>query len=126
MTKLIFLTVDGRARIENTKIGTRLIEMPDGYHPLTNDSVWQDAERMRPPAIVLIQGVLGGYGSNMTREDVLTTLYEIELAERAFRPASVSKMWMRALARMIEFMMKWGIWILVGLVVLIYYASGAT
>ena len=26
MTKLIFLTVDGRARVENTRIGTRLIE----------------------------------------------------------------------------------------------------
>ena len=97
MTKLIFLTVDGRARVENTKIGTRLIEEADGYHPLTNDSVWQDAERLRPPAIVLIQGVLGGYGSNMTREDVLTTLYEIELAERAFRSPSVSKMWQRNL-----------------------------
>jgi len=98
MTKLIFLTVDGRARVENTRIGTRLIEEADGYHPLTNDSVWQDAERLRPPAIVLIQGVLGGYGSNMTREDVLTTLYEIELAERAFKPPSVSKIWQRNLA----------------------------
>jgi hypothetical protein len=98
MTKLIFLTVDGRATVENTRLGTRLVEMKDGYHPLTNDSVWQDAERLRPPAVVMVSGVLGPYGSEMTKEDIQAVLYDIELAERAFKKPSVSKIWQRQLA----------------------------
>jgi hypothetical protein len=107
--KLIYLTVDGRARIENTKVSTRLIEETDGYHPVTNDSVWQDSRRIREPILFLTQGVLGPYGASMTEEDTLNVLFEIEAAERAFKPQSVSKMWQRWLANGFDWLMKYGI-----------------
>lgn len=107
--KLIYLTNEGKARIENAKIGTRLVEMPDGYHPVTNDGVWQDSKRRSDAVMVLMQGVLGPYGSSMTEEDTLNVLLEIELAERAFKPQSVSKMWQRSLAAMFDWFMKYGI-----------------
>ena len=99
--KLFYLTNEGSVRVENAKIGTRLVEMPDGYHPVTNDGIWQDAKRRAAPVMVLMQGVLGPYGSSMTEEDTLNVLLEIELAERAFKPQSVSKMWQRQLAAII-------------------------
>lgn len=111
--KLIYLTIDGKAKIENAKLSTRMVEMQDGYHPVTNDSVWQDAKRRWEPALVVIQGVLGPYGASMTKEDTLNVLYEIDVAERAFKPQSVSKMWQRALANAVTWMMKYGIWALV-------------
>lgn len=104
--KLFYLTNEGSVRVENAKIGTRLLEMPDGYHPVTNDGIWQDAKRRAAPVMVLMQGVLGPYGSSMTEEDTLNVLLEIELAERAFKPQSVSKMWQRQLAAIITWLGK--------------------
>ena len=107
--KLIYLTVDGRAKVEKTNVSTRLIEMKDGYHPVTNDSVWQDSKRIRDAILFIIQGVLGPYGASMTEEDTLNVLFEIEAAERAFKPPSVSKMWQRMLAAAFDWLMKYGI-----------------
>ena len=110
--KLIYLTNDGKFRVETARVGTRLIEMPDGYHPITNDSVWQDAKRKSDGIMILIQGVLGPYGSGkgeMTEEDVLTTLREVEYAEKSFKPMSNSKMWQRSLASMFAWFYKYGI-----------------
>jgi len=107
--KLIYLTVDGRARIENAKIGTRLVEEPDGYHPVTNDSVWQDAKRLKDGVMIVVQGVLGPYGASMTEADTLQVLYEIDIVERAFKPQSVSKMWQRALANAWAWILKYGL-----------------
>jgi hypothetical protein len=107
--KLIYLTVDGRARIENAKIGTRLVEEPDGYHPVTNDSVWQDAKRLKDAVMIVVQGVLGPYGASMTEADTLQVLYEIDIVERAFKPQSVSKMWQRWFANAFAWFMKYGI-----------------
>jgi hypothetical protein len=107
--KLIYLTVDGRARIENAKIGTRLVEEPDGYHPVTNDSVWQDAKRLKDAVMIVVQGVLGPVGASMTEADTLQVLYEIDIVERAFKPQSVSKMWQRWLANAFAWFMKYGV-----------------
>jgi len=107
--KLIYLAVDGRATIENTKLRTRQMEMPDGYHPVTNDSVWQDAKRLRDSIMVIIQGVRGPYGATMEVEDVSSVLYEIDVIERAFKNQSVSRIWQRAFARFGEWLLKYGI-----------------
>jgi len=98
--KLVYLTVGGNATTESTKLRERFIEMPDGYHPVTNDSVWQDAKRRRDPMLFIIQGVRAPYGGTMAEKDVSLLLYEMELRERAFKPNSVSKMWWRALLRL--------------------------
>lgn len=118
--KLIYLTIEGQAKLENVRINQRMIEMPDGYHPVTNDSVWQDGRRLRAPILILVQGVLGPYGASMAEEDTLNVLYEIDVAEKAFKPQSVSKMWQRALGRAIAWVMKYGIITAVALFVMYY------
>jgi len=93
--KLIYLSVNGKMRLENWNGNKNTIEMPDGVHPLTNDSVWHDAKRRRPPVMILTQGAFPPYGASMAHTDVSNVLYSSEVAEKVFRPQSVSKMWHR-------------------------------
>ena len=107
--KLMYVTAEGLCKVENTRISARNIEMPDGPHPRTNDSVWQDSKRLRPPVMLIIEDVLPPYGASMAHEDVKTRIYEVKLASMAFKQPSVSKMWQRALARYFEYAMKYGV-----------------
>ncbi len=117
--RILYFTVDGRCMPEKTRTIPRLLEMPDGYHPVTNDSVWQDAKRMMEPLLIIIQGVRGPYGGTMENKDVSSVLYEIELAERAFKRPKISKMWMRSLERLINFIQTKGLYI--GVIIFILY-----
>lgn len=103
--KLIYLAVDGKARLENWSPNKNVVEMPDGLHPVTNDGVWQDARRRKPPLMLMTQGAFPAWGSSMAHHDVGNVLYSTELAERAFRPQSVSKMWVRALVQAVRWFM---------------------
>jgi len=96
--KLIFPTVAGVCRVENTKAIARNMEMPDGIHPMTNDSVWQHSKRTLPPVMIIFQDVLAPYGASMASEDIKTRIYEVKLASMVFKSPSVSKMWQRQLA----------------------------
>lgn len=107
--KLMHLNRDATVRLENARITQRMVEFPDGYHPMTNDSVWQDAMRKRPPVIVSIDGVLPFYGGSMTGEDILHELYNVELSERAMKRQSVSKMNWRFLGQIFDGLMKYGV-----------------
>ena len=114
---VFYLTVEGLAKKEKMHLNKRMVEMIDGNHPVTNDSVWQDARRRRPPVMVIIQGVRGPYGATMEIEDVSSVLYEIENDERAFRPPSVSKMWLRQLTAIGSWLMKSGLYVAIMLLV---------
>ena len=101
--RILYVSVDGSMRVEKTRNVPRLIEMPDGYHPVTNDSVWQHAKRLMEPLMIIVQGVRAPMGGTMETADVSSVLYEIELAERAFKKPRVSKMWMRLIEAISEF-----------------------
>jgi hypothetical protein len=107
--KILYLKVDGMCRVENWKVNARNLEMPDGPHPVTNDSIWQDSKRLGPAVMMVVQDVLGPYGASMASEDVKTRMYEVKLASMAFRPPSISKMWQRMLANAFDWLMKYGI-----------------
>jgi len=107
--KILYLKVDGLCKVENWKVNARNLEMPDGPHPVTNDSIWQDSKRTGPPIMIIFQDVLGPYGSSMASEDVKTRMYEVKLASMAFKQPSISKMWQRWLANAFEWFMKYGI-----------------
>ena len=107
--KILYLKVDGLCKVENWKVNARNLEMPDGPHPVTNDSIWQDSKRIGPAVMMVIQDVLGPYGSSMASEDVKTRMYEVKLASMAFKQPSISKMWQRWLANAFEWFMKYGI-----------------
>lgn len=121
---MLYFTVDGRCIAEKTKLNSGLIEMPDGYHPITNNSVWQDARRVKDALLIIIQGVRGPYGATMEDQDIARLLYDLELEERAFKKPRVSKMWWRALQRLGEMFLKYGLYVFImGMV--IYYAASA-
>ena len=100
-------------RVEKTKLNARYIEMPDGYHPITNDSVWQDDKRMRQPTLILVEGCLGPIGADMTEGDVSSMLKEVEIIKRSHKPQHISKMWMRALQRFFDFLVAKGFPVLI-------------
>ena len=107
--KILYLKVDGSCKTENWKVNARNLEMPDGPHPVTNDSIWQDSRRVGPAVMMVIQDVLGPYGSSMASEDVKTRMYEVKLASMAFKQPSISRMWQRWLANAFAWFMKYGI-----------------
>jgi len=116
--KLIYLTVDGRAKIETCHLGGEVMfETADGYHPVTNDSIWQDAKRIKDPIMVIVQGVRGPYGATMEEGDVSRVLFDMELRERSFKPQSVSRMWWRSLVRLSEWFMKYIVLIVMGIII---------
>lgn len=106
-----YFTVDGRCKIEKSNVNARYIEMPDGDHPITNDSVWQDDKRTRQPILCIFEGVTPPLGADMSAEDIESLLTEIELIKLGFKKASVSKMWWRALERVMDFIVKKGLYI---------------
>ena len=120
MTRIIYFQVDGSASAEKIKKIPPLLEMPDGYHPITNDSVWQHAKRVMEPVMVIIQRVRAPYGGTMEAEDVSNVLFELELEERAFKKHHISKMWARALGRLVDFFISKGIFIII-LIFIGYY-----
>jgi hypothetical protein len=107
--KILYLKVDSTCKVENWKVNARNLEMLDGPHPVTNDSIWQDSKRLGPAVMMVIQDVLGPYGASMASEDVKTRMYEVKLASMAFRQPSISKMWQRMLANIFDWLMKYGI-----------------
>lgn len=107
--KLFYLKVDSTCRLENWKGTARNLEMPDGPHPVTNDSVWQDSKRVGPGVMLILQDVFGPIGARMAAEDVKLRIYEVKMASMAFRSPSYSKMWQRWLANIFEWFMKYGV-----------------
>lgn len=122
--RILYFTVDGRCVPEKTKTtNARLLEMPDGYHPVPNDSVWQDAKRLMEPILVIVYGVRGPIGGTMETEDVSSVLYEIDMDEHAFKKPRISKMWARALGRFVDFFVSKGIYIAIIIFILYMIAQ---
>lgn len=115
--RILYFTIDSRATVEKTRRVPRLLEMPDGYHPVTNDSVWVDAKRLMEPLLVVINGVRAPYGGTMEKDDVSRVLFEIEVDEKAFKKPPVSKLWMRSVERLVQFFVSKGLYI--GIIVFI-------
>jgi hypothetical protein len=116
--KLIYLTVDGREIVENTKaISRRLIEEPDGYHPLTNDAVWHNVKRRHDTRMVVVDGVLPLLGADMTNDDLVTLFHESVVEEVSFKSLSVSKMWWRGAVRFGEWIVKFAPMMIVAVVI---------
>ncbi len=102
--KVIYATVDKRARIESASLQFDQFEEPDGDHLITSDSVWQDAKRMRPPIVLFMQNVFLAYGSTAGRQQIYTGIYQMKADEINSRPASVSKMNWRVLEQLFDWL----------------------
>lgn len=116
--RLLYFTVDGRCTPDKCKADVEFIQMPDGLHPMTNDSVWQDARRVKDSLLIIIKGVRGPYGSVMENDDVSRNLYGLEVKEHAFQRARVSKMWHRALANFMDGLGRYGFYLGVGALII--------
>lgn len=113
MTHIFFITQDGEVRFEKAPVNGRYIEMRDGYHPLTNDSYWQDEKRESQAQLVIFENVLGPLGSEMAEQDVKALLTEAVIITRMHKKMQVNKAWMRLLARFFEWIRRYGIWLFV-------------
>ena len=111
--RILYFTVDGRVTIEKTPLNARFIEMRDGYHPISNDSVWQDSARREDGIMCIFEGILGPYGSDMTEEDVAGILTEAEFIMRAHKRQSISRMWLRQLSALFNWVISYGMMLFV-------------
>lgn len=123
--KLAYFRVDGSATVESARLDYRLIEMPDGPHPLTNDSVWQHAKRRFPPIVFFMQDVLPAYGASMHHEDIKTQVFGTKLKQMALKDPTgrMSKVWIRRIEAFFEFLWSRGAIILVALFIIYNVAS---
>jgi len=122
--RILYFTNDGRTVVEKAKINARYLELPDGYHPITNDSIWQDSKRMRDPVLPVFEGVLGPIGSDMVEEDVKGILTEVEIIKKSHKNPQISKMWMRLLQRLGGWFFKYGIMMFI-FIMIIYFGIQA-
>lgn len=121
---IFFITQEGTITVEKAPVNGRYIEMRDGYHPLTNDSYWQDEKRRSAPMLVMWENVLGPLGSNMAETDVKALLTEAVIITRMHKKHQVNKAWMRWLYRIGEWIRSYGIMLLIfGMIA--YYISQA-
>ena len=111
---------DGICIIEKARVSSRFIEMRDGYHPLTNDSVWQHDKRRQQPILVIFDGCLGPLGADMTEEDLKTILTEIEMIKLSFKKPTVSKLWARWFQMIFRGVFKYGIMLLIFMMIAYY------
>ena len=103
-----YYRVDGTMKVERTKLNARYIEMPDGAHPVTHDSVYQDDKRTRQPILCIFEGVTPPLGADMTEEDLSSMMTEIELIKLSYKKPSFSKLWMRLFSQAFEWLFKRG------------------
>lgn len=109
----LFCSVDGQSRAEKVKLDTLLIEMKDGYHPVTRDSVYQDIERKKDPICLLWQGVTPPQGAETTDDYMKNLLLTIEMVRMSRRQQSISKMWFRKLQAGMNWMMSYGMMLII-------------
>jgi hypothetical protein len=121
--RLVYLTMDGKAIVEKAKVRERIIEEPDGNHPKTNDSVWYDPKGRAEPAIVIMEGVNAPYGAKNVEDHFHNLLYEMEVRERGFKHQSVSKMWARRLDAMGQWLLKYGVFLVIILIAIVSFTT---
>lgn len=108
MIRTLFFGVDGHARSEKMKADKRLIELRDGFHPLTSDAVFRDYRRKNTSLVVLWDGVAAPEGV-VTSKTFLRSLYqEFIVTTLSLKNLSVSTMAGRAMERAIRWLLTRG------------------
>lgn len=117
--RLCYLSVDGQEITEKTKITQRLIQEPDGYHPLTNDATYHNTRKRPDQRIVLLDGVTPPLGSKMAHDDMLGLFIEEVTMEAGHERLSTSKMFWRNLAAVGQWLLKYGLMLLIFMFVML-------
>jgi hypothetical protein len=103
--KLIYLTSEGIAFVEDMRPYKRFVEVRGGdYHPLVPGAVMQDDLWTCPPMMFIWQNVRWPEGAEGS--DGTWPLREADHAKEHFHPVSVSKRWVRALLAWFLFFIK--------------------
>ena len=124
MTILRYITQDGRMLEQRTVINERYIEMRDGFHPMTNDCVFQDSARRKDNSILIAEQCTIPLMSKMGDPEMATLFREYIVAESKFKQPTVSKMWARTLIALWNWIKVNGIPLLIGLFI-IYIVGNA-
>jgi hypothetical protein len=109
MTILRYITQDGRMIEQKTVINERYIEMRDGFHPMTNDCVFQDSARRKDNSIIIAEQCTIPLFSEMGDAEMSTLFREYVVAESKFKQPTVSKMWTRTLIALWNWIRVYGV-----------------
>ena len=102
--RIIALTVgaDGIIRADRIPPNKRIIELPDGAHPLMADAIYYDIDNKGPPIVIYWHGFPAPEGHPLNEEQEAAYLKEtLSLVQHRFRPV-VSRLWSRRF-------MQWGL-----------------
>jgi hypothetical protein len=124
MTILRYITQDGRMVEQKTVINERYIEMRDGFHPMTNDCVFQDSRRRKDNSILIPEQCTVPLFSEMGDAEMATLFREYVVAESKYKQPTVSKMWIRSLVALWDWIRGHGVALMIGLFI-IYIVGNA-
>jgi hypothetical protein len=77
--KILYVSVNGRCYVENINSDCKLVEMPDGIHPLSPSNVWSNAKH-----------VTTSWGA----DDSLAIIWQ-GITSPETRDAGITKVWMQ-------------------------------
>lgn len=103
---------------QKTTINERYIEMRDGFHPMTNDCVFQDSQRRRDNSILIAEQCTIPLMSKTGDPEMETLIREYIVAESKFKQPTVSKMWARTFRAIGAWLAAYGIPLCIGLFVI--------
>ena len=92
--RTIFIGASGHAYPEIVKTYSRLIEMPDGYHPVTKGAIYRDSKKREQALMIMWHDVSDPDGADLTA-DYIDVLKENETLKICKEKPSVNKMWWR-------------------------------
>lgn len=93
--RVFYTTSSGLATVEEVKPHVRVIEMKDGLHTITKDSVYRDIENERNAMVFIWQDVTPSQGGSLTEDALLS----IEVAKMNRQSTKISRYWKRKYAR---------------------------
>ena len=115
MPRVYYMANTGHAWVDYIHPRFRIVEFRDGYHPISNETVWRPGTRDSEPCVYVWQGRTSPEGSS--KERVRFVMKETNRLKDNRQPILVSKLWVRWLKQGI-IVTAW----LVGIAVALYVA----
>ena len=95
--KLVSITGDGVARVEDSRVSRRLLELKDGNHPFDNRYIWTHRKHRLPAVAIYWQGQIEMEGQPKSEDMIAASLHHSEIIKMHNHRPKVSRMWVRSL-----------------------------
>ena len=95
--RIVFAASNGHIYVEKAAHRFKLIEEPDGFHPMTNESIWTHDGRVGESFVLIWQGTASPEGNPMTKDFATQILKEDAILKVHRGKMTVSRLWSRKL-----------------------------